>query len=76
MDIFKDLHGHTQVGVKKWQQVLGELQFMGPVVPGLAGLFSTLQLGLSHADQHWVKITHFLCNHLTDFEALACDISL
>ena len=76
MDIFKDLCRCTRVRVKKWQQVLGELQFMGPAVPGLAGLFGALQLGLSHADKHWVKITHFLCNHLTDFKALAHDISL
>ena len=52
MDIFKDLRGHNRVGVKKWQRVLGELRFMGPVVPGLVGLFSTLQLGLSHLDKH------------------------
>ena len=49
---------------------------MGPVVPGLAGLFGALQLGLSHVDKHWVKITHFLHDHLTDFKALACDIAL
>ena len=76
MDIFEDLHGWNRVRVKKWQQVLGELQFMGPVILGLAGLFSALQLGLSHSDKHWVKITRFLCNHLTDFKALARNISL
>ena len=76
MDIFEDLCRWNRVRVKKWQQVLGELQFMGLVVPGLAGLFGSLQLGLSHVDKHWVKITCFLCDHLTDFEALAHDISL
>jgi hypothetical protein len=30
--------------VKKWQHVLGELHFMGPVVPGSASLFGALQL--------------------------------
>ena len=48
MDIFEDLCRQNRVGVKKWQQVLGELQFMGPAIPGSAGLFGTLQLGLSH----------------------------
>ena len=49
---------------------------MGPVVPGSAGLFGALQLGLAHLDKHQVKITCFLCNHLSNFEALARDISL
>ena len=48
---------------------------MGLAVPGLAGLFSALQLGLSHANKHWVKITWHLCDHLDDFKALARDIS-
>ena len=71
MDIFEDLCGWDRVRVKKLQQVLGELQFMGPAILGLAGLFSTLQLGLSHLDKHQVKITRFLHNHLTNsFDAL------
>ena len=49
---------------------------MGPAVPGSAGLFGVLQLGLAHSDKHWVKINHFLWDHLTNFEALARDISL
>ena len=76
MAIFEDLCGRNRIGVKKWQQVLGELWFMGPVVPGSAGLFGALQLGLAHADRHQVKITRFLCNHLTNLEALACNIVL
>ena len=52
MDIFKDLRDRNRAVVKKWQCVLGELWFMGPVVPGSAGLFGTLQLGLSHLDKH------------------------
>ena len=74
MDIFEDFHGQNRVRVKKWQQVLGELQFMEPAVLGLAGLSGALQLGLSHMDKHRVKITCFRCDHLTDFEALAHDI--
>ena len=50
---------------------------MGPAVLGSVGLFSALQLGLANSDKHWVKINHFLWDHLlTDFEALARDISL
>ena len=60
MDIFADLCGRHRIGVKKWQRVLGELRFMGPAVPGSAGLFGALQLGLSHADKHRVKITRHL----------------
>ena len=52
LDIFDKLHEHHGISVKKWQHVLGELQFMGLAVPGLAGLFGTLQLGLSFADKH------------------------
>ena len=65
VDIFQDLRGQSRVIVKKWQRVLGELQFMGPAVPGSAGLFGALQLGLAHSDKHRVKITHFLRNHLS-----------
>ena len=75
MDIFNKLHGHHRIGVKKWQHVLGELQFMAPAVPGSAGLFGTLQLGLSHADKHQVKITWNLHEHLDNFKALAHDMS-
>ena len=76
IDIFEDLRGQNRVSVKKWQCVLGELWFMGPAVPGSVGLFSALQLGLAHSDKHRVKINHFLRDHLTNFEALARDISL
>ena len=69
--IFEDLHHKGRVGVKKWQRLLGELRFMGPAVPGASGLFGALQLGLSHADKHRVRITPHLRAHLTDFETLA-----
>jgi hypothetical protein len=44
---------------------------MAPAIPGSAGLFGALQLGLSHADQHWVQIMSHLWNHLMDLETLA-----
>ena len=73
--IFKDLHHKRRLGIKKWQQLLGELRFMGPAIPGASGLFGALQLGLSHADKHRIWITPHLRAHLTDFEALAQNIA-
>ena len=42
IDIFEDLRGCHRISVQKWQHVLGELQFMGPAVPGSMGLFGAL----------------------------------
>ena len=75
LDIFDKLHGWHRIGVMNWQCVLGKVWFMGPAVPSSAGLFGTLQLGLSHANKHWVKITRHLQDLMDDFEALALDIS-
>ena len=73
--IFEDLHHKRHVGIKTWQQLLGELWFMGPAVPRASGLFGALQLELSHADKHCVQITPHLRAHLTDFEALTQNIA-
>ena len=73
-NIFQLLHGRHHVGLKALQQVLGKLQFMGPAIPGSAGLFGALQLGLTHSDKHRVCITPHLRDHLHDFEALAHDV--
>ena len=75
VNLFEELRDRRRVGVKKWQRILGELRFMGPAVPGSASLFGALQLRLSHADRHWVRITRHLQDHLDDFEALALDVS-
>ena len=40
--IFEGLHHKGRVGVKKWQQLLGELRFMGPAVMGTSSLFGAL----------------------------------
>ena len=48
---------------------------MGPAVPGAAGLFGALQVGLFHTNKHQVCITLHLWDHLTDFEVLACSIT-
>ena len=73
--IFEALHHKGRVSIKKWLQVFGELRFMGPVVPGAAGLFGALQLGLSPSNKHQVRITLHLRDHLTDFEALVRSIA-
>jgi hypothetical protein len=74
LDIFDYLRHRTRVSVKKWQRILGELRFMAPAIPGSAGLFGALQLGLSHSDRHRVRITSHLRDHLVDFETLARSI--
>ena len=74
-DIFQSLRGQNRIGVKAWQRVLGELRFMGPTIPGSAGLFGALQLGFTHSDKHRVRITPHLRDHLHNFEALAHDVS-
>ena len=73
--IFDDLHGKKHISITSWQQILGELRFMGAAIPSSAGLFGTLQLDLSHANKHRVHITNHLCNHLTDFELLTQSIT-
>jgi len=55
--------------------VLGELRFMGAAIPGSAGLFGAMQLGLKLADTTHVRITPYLRDHLFDFERLALSIT-
>jgi hypothetical protein len=74
-DIFKDLHHKRRVSIKKWQRMLGELRFMGAAIPGSAGLFGAMQLGLKLADRTRVCITPYLCDHLCDFERLALSVA-
>ena len=55
--------------------MLGELCFMGAVIPGSAGLFGAMQLGLKLADTTRVRIMPYLHDHLFDFECLAPSIA-
>ena len=73
--IFDALWDKKRVGLKEWQCLLGELQFMGPAIPGSARLFGVLQLGITYASWHHVCITSHLCDHLTDFEHLTQSIA-
>ena len=50
--IFDDLRDKRRISTRKWQRVLGELRFMGAAIPGSAGLFGAMQLGLKLADKH------------------------
>jgi MOSC domain-containing protein YiiM len=55
---------------------LGELHFMGEAITSAAGLFGAMQLGLKHhANQHQVRITLCLRDHLSDFKMLAESLS-
>jgi len=73
--IFEELRGKRRVSVKKWQRIVGELRFMGLAIPGSAGLFGAMQLGLKQADQHRVRITPYLRDHLDEFKLLAHGLS-
>ena len=64
-DIFEDLRHKRRVSIKKWQRVLGELRFMGAAIPGSAGLFGAMQLGLKMADEHRVHITSYVITSAT-----------
>ena len=72
--IFDMLRDKKRISVKKWQQALGELRFVGVGIPGSAGLFGALQLGLKHPDKNRVRITQHIRQHLDDFERLAEDL--
>ena len=43
---------------------------MGAAIPGAAGLFGAMQLGLTHSKKNRIWITPYLQDHLMDFEML------
>ena len=73
-DIFESLRGKRRMSVRKWQKIIGELRFMAIGIPGSAGLFGALQLGLTESGDGRVKITKHIRAHLDDFERLAHDL--
>ena len=73
--IFDDLRGKRRIGKRKWQRYLGELRFVGPGVPGSAGLFGALQLGLTESTEGRVKLSQYIRDHLADFERLVRDLA-
>jgi hypothetical protein len=46
-NIFQDLQGRKRISRKTWEPYLGQLRFVLIDIPGLAGLFSALQLALT-----------------------------
>ena len=60
IQIFNELQDKKCMGIKKWHCVLGELHFMGASIPGAAGLFGAMQLGLTHSEKNRVWITPYL----------------
>ena len=48
--IFEELRDKCRISIRQWQRVQGELRFMGAAIPGSAGLFGAMQLGLKLAD--------------------------
>jgi hypothetical protein len=68
------LCGAKCVPLKTWQKLLGKLGRMVLAIPSGRSLFSTLQSGVCHTDQHHVRINHHGCTQLDDFEVLAVDL--
>lgn len=69
------LKHRKRVSINKWQRVLGELRFAAAGIPGSAGLFSALQLGLRIATKSRVRVDKHLQSHLQTFEDLVNDLS-
>ena len=72
--IFDDLQICTQVGISKWQKVLGELRSMAIGIPGSQGLLTLLQEGLKYKDKNQICITTEMQDQLADFEYLKKDL--
>ena len=73
-EIFDSLRDKRRISVKKWQKVIGELRFMSIGIPGSAGLFGALQLGLTESGDGRIRVTKHIRAHLNDFERLARDL--
>jgi hypothetical protein len=64
-----------RLGRKSVQQLLGELRSMVLGIPGGAGLFSQLQVALTNADGHRVKVHQGARDHIEDLWVLAKDVA-
>jgi hypothetical protein len=64
-----------RAGLKKWQQLLGELRHMAFAIPGGKYLFSLLQCALKRLDtRNRVKLDSNLHDALSDFRWLVSDL--
>ena len=68
---FKNLSNPFKIHKRK---DLGKLCFIACVIPGLGGLFSTLQHALLKAKGHRVCVTKHLQAHILDFAHLAASL--
>ena len=75
LQLFEELRDKKRVSVKHWRKFLGELRSMVLAIPGGKGLFSALQLGLTHSDRNRVRITVHMRRFLDDFELLARSVA-
>jgi hypothetical protein len=73
-NIFQDLQGQKRISRKTWERYLGQLWFVSVAIPGLAGLFSALQLALNQAKGNWVRINRSLQFHIATFASLAASL--
>ena len=69
-NIMNELRPLTRISLKRWQQIIGQLRFVAPGLPGSQGLFSALQYGLKFSNKGRIRITSHIKNHLRDFEYL------
>ena len=56
LDIRQEVRGRTQVSLKRWYRLLGELRSMVLAIPGGQGLFSHLQRALRHTDSKRIRL--------------------
>lgn len=75
LDILAELpRSKTRITTKKWHQILGELRSMVLAVPGLRGLFSTMQEALRHEERRRIKITPTMHDFLDDIRWIVQDL--
>jgi hypothetical protein len=76
-DILGSIGPHQRrVAVKQWHKVMGELRSMALAIPGVRGLFSTLQEAFRHPTEgSRLKLNKGVHDFLEDFRWLARELS-
>jgi hypothetical protein len=64
-----------RISVRKWQQILGELQSMTIAIPGSRGLFSWMQETLRHWSENRIRLTTSVHDFVANFKMLHQDIT-
>ncbi|MGH7974087.1 MAG: hypothetical protein ACREBR_01075 [bacterium] len=66
--ILRSIHPNQhRIGLRTWQQVIGELRSMLLGIPGGQGLFCHIQHALKHSDRHRVRLSRHVHAALNDF---------